>query len=291
MEALFTTAEQSSGCAILTHILFMVLLFVPPPQIQKSLSKVFFAVFAVVLVFLVTGRKGRITYQPRDAWNSFWCRQYLPLYLDFCTKRGSAVFSISVCFTLAWEYSTIIDWVFTLFIYAVKFHHLETTPCCSQYSNLFHLSCSFQAAVFEVDVNFWDLRTLFHPTLNSDFTPWSDHWFSNFCDFPNQVFHQVLELQFSSSSWDSCTFYPLWRFFAAMPPWQSWGQSSWNNWRDDKNKYQFDSDEALQYPEVVTPNTWKSTSTFYDENVFFGLQFHRTIQPTNFLPLDMFRRH
>ena len=73
----------------------------------------------------------------------------------------------------------------------------------------------------------------------------------------------------------------LWRFFAAMPPWQSWGQSSWNNWRDDKNKYQFDSDEALQYPEVVTPNTWKSTSTFYDENVSFGLQFHRTIQPTN----------
>ena len=90
----------------------------------------------------------------------------------------------------------------------------------------------------------------------------------------------------SSSSWDSCTFYPLWRFFfAAMPPWQSWGQSSWNNWRDDKNKYPFDCDKALQYPEVVTPNTWKPTSTFYDENVSFGLQFHRTIQPTNSAPL------
>ena len=66
-----------------------------------------------------------------------------------------------------------------------------------------------------------------------------------------------------------------------MPPWQSWGQSSWNNWRDDKNKYQYDSEEALQFPEVETPNSWKSTNTFYDENVSFGLQFHRTIQPTS----------
>ena len=74
---------------------------------------------------------------------------------------------------------------------------------------------------------------------------------------------------------------PSLTIFAAMPPWQSWGQSSWNNWRDDKNKYQFDSDEALQYPEVETPNTWKSTNTFCDENVSFGLQFHRTIQPTS----------
>ena len=29
------------------------------------------------------------------------------------------------------------------------------------------------------------------------------------------------------------------------------------------------------------PNNWKSTNTFYDENVTFGLQFHRTIQPTS----------
>ena len=96
----------------------------------------------------------------------------------------------------------------------------------------------------------------------------------------NQVFHQIFELQFpvQVEIFAPFTFFDV---FAAMPPWQSWSQSSWNNWRDDKNKYQYDSEEALQFPEVETPNSWKSTNTFYDENVFFGLQFHRTIQPTS----------
>jgi len=152
----------------------MALLFVPPPQIQKPLSKVFFAVFAVVLVSFGNRKKGQ------DHVPAKKCMKFILMQ--------------------------------TIFTAVPRFLH--KTWLCS----FFHFS-------------------LFHPCLR--------------------------------------------RFFAAMPPWQSWGQSSWNNWRDDKNKYQFDSDEALQYPEVVTPNTWKSTSTFYDENVSFGLQFHRTIQPTN----------
>ena len=96
----------------------------------------------------------------------------------------------------------------------------------------------------------------------------------------NQVFHQIFELQFpvQAEIFAPFTFFDV---FAAMPPWQSWSQSSWNNWRDDKNKYQYDNEEALQFPEVETPNSWKSTNTFYDENVSFGLQFHRTIQPTS----------
>ena len=69
--------------------------------------------------------------------------------------------------------------------------------------------------------------------------------------------------------------------FVAMPPWQSWGHSSWNNWKDDKSKYQYTADESQQYPEMELPNNWKSTNTFYDENVVFGLQLHRTIQPTS----------
>lgn len=69
--------------------------------------------------------------------------------------------------------------------------------------------------------------------------------------------------------------------FLAMPPWQSWSHSSWNNWRDDKSTYQHTGDEAQQYPEVEIPQSWKSTNTFYDENISYGLQFHRTIQPTS----------
>ena len=104
--------------------------------------------------------------------------------------------------------------------------------------------------------------------------------FPIFVIFPTRFFIRYLNCNFQFKL-RFLHLLPSLTFFAAMPPWQSWGQSSWNNWRDDKNKYQFDSDEALQYPEVVTPNTWKSTSNFYDENVSFGLQFHRTIQPTN----------
>ena len=49
--------------------------------------------------------------------------------------------------------------------------------------------------------------------------------------------------------------------FLAMPPWQSWSHSSWNNWRDDKSTYQHTGDEAQQYPEVEIPQSWKSTNT------------------------------
>ena len=64
-------------------------------------------------------------YQPRHAWNSFWCRQ-------FFAQNMALQFFISGCFTLAWEYFTTTSWISTQFIYAVKFHLLEKT--------CFHLS-------------------------------------------------------------------------------------------------------------------------------------------------------
>ena len=92
MEGLFTTAEQSSGCAILTHILFMALLFVPPPQIRKPLSKVFFAVFAVVLVSVGNRKKGQDHVPAKRCMKFILMQTIFTAYLDFCTKHGSAVF-------------------------------------------------------------------------------------------------------------------------------------------------------------------------------------------------------
>jgi len=90
--------------------------------------------------------------------------------------------------------------------------------------------------------------------------------------FQTEFFIVDLECNFKFKLWFFWTLQAS-DVFAAMPPWQSWNQSSWNNWRDDKSKYQYNTDEALQYPEVQIPNNWKSTNTFYDENVTFGLQF------------------
>ena len=132
----------------------------------------------------------------------------------FCTKHGSAVFHVKMfhpCLKIFWNN----NWIFSQVIYAVKFHHLEKTPCCCQYSTLFHLSCSFQNLVCCSFCSFYSwcdhLRTLFHPALNSDFTTWSDHWLSTCWDF-QPGFSSDFWTAISSSSWDFCTFYPLWRF-------------------------------------------------------------------------------
>ena len=101
MEGLFTTAEQSSGCAILTHILFMVLLFVPPPQIRKPLSKVFFAVFAVALVSVGNRKKGQDHVPAKRCMKFILMQTIFTAVPRFLHKTWLCSFSISVCFTLA----------------------------------------------------------------------------------------------------------------------------------------------------------------------------------------------
>ena len=96
--------------------------------------------------------------------------------------------------------------------------------------------------------------------------------------------HCMNEWMFSRSSSGPCFFCNFqvisgWHR-VAMPSWHSWNQSSWNNWKDENTRYQYHAEEAQQYPDFEIPNNWKSTPTFYDENITFGLQFHRTFHCT-----------
>ena len=76
----------------------MELLFVPLPQIQKPLSKVFFAVFAVVLVSFGNRKKkraGSCTRQDMHEIHSDTDKFYRCISA-FCTKHGSAVFHVKM---------------------------------------------------------------------------------------------------------------------------------------------------------------------------------------------------
>ena len=170
-------------------------------------------------------------------------------------------------------------------------------------------------------MNFWNLRTLFHPTLNSDFTPWSDHWFSKFMFFQTRFFISDL----------NCKFQFQLRFLHSLPSLTclqpchlgSLGVSHqvnqhflrrecffWFAVSPNNSAYQTRIQHFVSFSWRVN---WKFSSSFatrYVDRVFICAKSGLTIQlyqpfcppsivwtgsfsteQINFLPLDMFRRH
>ena len=185
-------------------------------------------------------------YQPRHAWNSFWCRQ-------FFAQNMALQFFISGCFTLAWEYFTTTSWIFTQLYMLSSFtfwkrHHVavNTLICftCHAVSG-FHL-----AAVFYRWYELLKFENIVSPYFEFRFHPmkwpliFQSLWFS--------------QPGFSSGNLN-CNFQFKLRFLHLLPSLTVW---------DDKNKYPFDCDKALQYPEVVTPNTWEANQHFLRRECF-----------------------
>ena len=248
MEGLFTTAEQSLWvCHILTHISsWNCFLF----HCHRSRSPFlrFLSVFAVVLVSFGNQRAGSCTSQDMHEIHSDTDNIFTAVPRLFA-QNMALLFFMSRCFTLVWKYFEITTG-FSLRLYMRssftiwKRHHVAVnTLLCFTCHAVSELSPVAVFAVFTVEVTIWEhcftlLWIQISPHEVTTDSPLAEISPGFSSDFPSLTFLQPCHLGSLGVSHHG------------------------TNWRDDKNKYQYDSEEALQFPEAETPNSWKSTNTF-----------------------------